>query len=187
MQEVVKGIADLDFPWTLNGKWLESSGPSTGCLVGWCVEDRLQGAQARSGETHQEATASRWEVTVNWTKGGMEAKVTWLDSSCTLKMFVDGLCVDVRNIVYASSKATEGIVLPLPRWGRWVKWVEKRQKENWEQHPPHLPHGFKCNDFSVLHQQIYFTVVSIQVSKDAPDPSSSLFTSCLSLRHPVTP
>lgn len=107
---------------------------------------------------------------------------------CMLKIFVDGLCVDVRNIVYALSKAPEGIMLPLPRWGRWVKWVEERQKENGEQHPPRLPHRFKCNDFSVMHQQIYFIVVSIQRFKGRPRPQQlSLFISCLSLRHPVTP
>lgn len=63
-------------------------------------------------------------------QGEMAAKVTWLNSRCMLKMFVDGLRADMRKIVYALSKATEAIVLPSPRWGRWGKWVEERQKEN---------------------------------------------------------
>lgn len=67
----MKGIADLVFSRNADRQRPESSEPSPCVFSGLMCSENYRGAweRSRKKKTTQEAAASRWEVTPNWTRG----------------------------------------------------------------------------------------------------------------------
>lgn len=98
----MKGIADLVFSRNADRQRPEGSAPSPCVFSGLMCSENYRGAWERSRKkkkTTQEAAASRWEVTPNWTRGG--AAEERLNSGRTVKVgttvFADALPADGRE------------------------------------------------------------------------------------------